>query len=319
MADASKLVLQEQKQKEWRNTLAAVGDELVNQEQKQKEQRQRLVEYASDLGKQELRQNKQQKKLTADISELHKQEKRYKKLKRNKLKQKWEQKSVEPKILGSKLNESGTIQKWDKWDIGELQRQGQEELTDLELPSFFELKYEEIDADQSAPEVQAQNYSMNTVQKDGTQVDVSAPQGENNPAQEHRPQQNRAQVKSQEKRLMKEAHESEAQERSQEHGVQERGREHQTQENGQEDRAYEDAAHNDKTQGGRQVDEAQDVVHEDKAHKEGQDGGVYEDEVQEYWAQKCWEMTEVSDNDAALWAQWMGRTKTCEKGQVSMA
>jgi len=56
-----------------------------------------------------LRQNKQQKKLTNNISELHKQDKRYKQLKRDKLKQKREQKSVEPKILEDKLNKLGTI------------------------------------------------------------------------------------------------------------------------------------------------------------------------------------------------------------------
>jgi len=119
-ADASELNIQEQKQEERRHTLAAVADELVNQEQRQKEQRQKLAEYAIDLGKQELRQNKQREKLTVDISELHKQEERYKGLKRDELKQKREQKSVEPEILGSELNESGTILDRDERDIGDL-------------------------------------------------------------------------------------------------------------------------------------------------------------------------------------------------------
>jgi len=79
----------------------------VSQEQRQKEEQQKLAEFASDLGKQGLRQNEQRKKLTAN-SELHKQEERHK-LKRDKLKQKREQKSVEPKVLGSKQDESGTI------------------------------------------------------------------------------------------------------------------------------------------------------------------------------------------------------------------
>ncbi len=135
--------------------------------------------------------------------------------------------------MGSKLGELETIQERDERDIGELQRQGQEELADLELPSALELEYGGLRADQSAPEVQAQNYSMDAVQKGGTQVDVSAPKGENSPAQEHGPQQNRAQAKGQEERLTEEAHEPEAQERDQEHGLQERGREHQAQENGQ--------------------------------------------------------------------------------------
>ncbi len=118
-ADASELVLQEQKQEERRNALAAVADELVSQEQRQKEEQQKLAEFASDLGKQGLRQNEQRKKLTADISELHKQEKHHK-LKRDKLKQKREQKSVELKVLGSKQDESGTIQERDERDMGEL-------------------------------------------------------------------------------------------------------------------------------------------------------------------------------------------------------
>ena len=41
-----------------------------------------------------------------DTSELHKEEKCLKKLKKNKLKQKLEQKSMKLKILKSKLNES---------------------------------------------------------------------------------------------------------------------------------------------------------------------------------------------------------------------
>ncbi len=335
-ADASELVLQEEKQEERRNTLAAVADELVNQEQRQKEQRQKLAEYASDLEKQELRQKEQRKKLTADTSELHKQEKRLKKLKKDKLKQKREQKSVEPEIFGSKLDEPGTIQERDERDMAELQRQGQEELADLELPSPLELEYGGIDADRSVPEVRAQNYSMDAVQKGGTQVDVSAPKSANSPAQEHRPQQDRAQRKGQEERLTEEAHEPEAQGSGQEHGVQERVHEHQTQENGQEDRAhgdgayedgahedgvhevgaYEDAAHDDKTQGRRQADEAQEVVREDKAHKEGQDCGTYEDNVREYRARKRRVMTEESDDSAALRAQQLreGR-KPVEKGK----
>ena len=330
-ADASELLLQEQKQEERRNTLAAVADELGNQEQRQKEQRQKLAEYVSDLEKQELKHKEQRKKLTADTSELHNQEKRLKKLKKDKLKQKRGQKSVEPKILGSKLDESGTIQERDERDMAELQRQGQEELADLELPSPLELEYGGIDADRSVPEVRAQKYLINAVQKGGTQVDVPASKGENSPVQEYGPQQDIVQGKGQKERLTEEAHEPEAQGSGQEYGVQERVHEHQTQENGQEDRAhgdgahedgahevgvYEDAAHNDKVQGGVQADEAQEVVREDKAHKEGQDCSTYEDDVREYRARKRRVMTEESDDGAALRAQQVreGR-KPVEKGK----
>ena len=68
-------------------------------------------------------------------------------LKKDKLKQKWEQKSVKLKILRSKLNKLETIKKWNEWDMKKLQRQDQEELIDLELSSFLELEYEEIDVD----------------------------------------------------------------------------------------------------------------------------------------------------------------------------
>lgn len=86
--------------------------------------------------------------------------------------------------MRSKLDESGTIQERDEQDMAELQRQGREELADLELPSPFELEYGGIDADGSVPEVRVQDYSMDVVQKGGTQVDVSAPKGENSPVSE---------------------------------------------------------------------------------------------------------------------------------------
>lgn len=109
--------------------------------------------------------------------------------------------SVKPKILRSELDESRTIQEPDESDVGELQRQGQqeEELADLELPSLLELDYGGIDAE-SAPGVRAQSYSMDAIQKGGTQVSVSTFKVDNSPAQEHRPQQKRAQMNGQEER-----------------------------------------------------------------------------------------------------------------------
>ncbi len=94
------------------------------------------------------------------------------------------------------------------------------------------------------------------------------------------------------------------------------------QENEQEDRAYENAAYNNKTEGNRQVNEAQGVVQKVKAHKKEQDDDVYENDVWEYWLLS----TKVLSND---WREWWWcstlsttgteRTKTCEKEQVSMA
>jgi len=52
---------------------------------------------------------------------------------------------VKSEILRSKLNKLRTILERDERDIGNLQRQDQEELTDLELPSFLELEYKGID------------------------------------------------------------------------------------------------------------------------------------------------------------------------------
>ena len=53
---------------------------------------------------------------------MHKQEKSFKKLKKNKLKQKQEQKNLKLNILKIKLNESKTIQKQDERDVTKLQR-----------------------------------------------------------------------------------------------------------------------------------------------------------------------------------------------------
>jgi len=234
------------------------------------------------------------------------------------LKQKREQKSVKPKILGSELNELETNLERDERDIDELQRRDQEELANLELSSFLKLEYKEIDVDQNVSKVQAQNYSIDAIQKDNTQVSVSTPKDENSPTQEHEPQQNRAQVKGQEKRLTKEAHETKVQERSQEHEVQERGHEHQKQENEQEDKAhenevhengfheneaYKDAAHNDKIQGDRQANEAQEIVQKNKAYKKGQDNDAYKNDVREYRARKRRMITKENDDNAALRTQ----------------
>lgn len=72
-------------------------------------------------------------------------------------------------------------------------------------------------------------------------MDISVPKGKNSPAQEHRPQQDRAQVKGQEERLTEKAHKPEAEE----YGVQEGEHKHQTQKNGQEDRVHRDGAYGD--------------------------------------------------------------------------
>ncbi len=82
------------------------------------------------------------------------------------------------------------------------------------------------------------------------------------------------------------------------------------------DGANDDAAHNDKAQGGRQADEAQEVVQEGKARKGEQDGGAYEDDVREYRVRKRRTMTEESDDGAALRAQQVreGRNPV-EKGK----
>ena len=327
--EETQLMSRKRKQEEQQQTLAEIAGELMNQEQRQEEQRQKLAECASDLKNQELRQNEQRQKLTTDINKLNKQEKRYKKLK-DKLKKKREQKKVEQKVLGSKQDESGTIQERDERDTGELQRRGQEELADLELPSTSELEHDGVYNDQSTSEVRAEKYSMNVLQKGGTQVDVSASKGENSPTQDDEPQEDRAredgaQVKGQYERQKEESqrdrlYDAEAQERGHEHAVQNREHEHQTQEEGQEDRAhegvYEDAVPDDKVQGSTQADEAQEAVQEDKAHKDGQDGGVSEDDVRRYGAQKRRVMTEESDDGAALRAQQIreGR-KPVEKGK----
>jgi len=156
---ASELNRQEQKQGERRQALATVADELVNQEQRQEEQRKNLAEYASDLKNQTLRQNEQLQTLTENKCQ--------KELKRNKLKQKREH--VEQKVLGSKQDKPGAIQEREEPDIDELQRQG------LKSSPSLELEHGGVYADPNTYEVRAKNFSIDAVQKGGTQVSVSAP------------------------------------------------------------------------------------------------------------------------------------------------
>ena len=319
--EESKLINWKQKQEEQRQTLATVANELVNQEQRQEEQRKNLAEYASDLKNQTLRHNEQRQKLTANISELNKQEKRQKKLKRDKLRQKRELKSVEQKVLGSKQNKPEAIQEREEPDIEKLQRQGQDGLTDLKSSPSLEPEHEGV-SDQITYEVRAKNYSIDAVQKGGTQVGVSAPKGENSSAKDHGLQQDGtqedgAQEQVQEGRQNEEAKEdrlykAEAQENeANEIRAEERGREHRVQEDGQEDEAHEAGARNDMAQGGTQADGAQEAGQEDKAHKNGQDGGAYE-----YQASKRRAVTEESEDGGALRAQQVreGR-KPVEKGK----
>lgn len=275
------------------------------------------MKYASDLKNQTLRHNEQRQKLTTNISELNKQEKRQKKLRRNKLKQKRELKSVKQKVLESKQNKPEAIQKREKSDIDELQRQNQDELTDLKSSSSLELEHEEVYADQLTYEVRAENYSIDAIQKGGTQVGVSAFKGENSSAQDHESQQNEAQEQVQENRQNEKVKENrlykaEAQENeANEIRAEERKQEHRVQENGQANEAHEAEARNDMAQGGSQADEAQEAGQKDKAHKNRQDGEVYE-----YRASKRRVVTEESEDDEALRAQQVreGR-KPVEKGK----
>lgn len=275
------------------------------------------MKYASDLKNQTLRHNEQRQKLTTNISELNKQEKRQKKLRRNKLKQKRELKSVKQKMLESKQNKSETIQKREKSDIDELQRQNQDELTDLKSSSSLELKHEEVYADQLTYEVRAKNYSIDAIQKDDTQVDVSAFKDENSSAQDHESQQNEAQEQVQENRQNEKVKENrlyktEAQENeANEIRAEERGQEHRVQENDQANEAHETEARNDMAQGDSQADEAQEAEQKNKAHKNRQD-----DEVYEYRASKRRVVTEESEDDEALRAQQVRKgRKLVEKGK----
>jgi len=68
---------------------------------------------------------------------------------------------VEQNLLGSKQDESGTIRERDERDIGELQRQSQEE-PDLEFRSPLELEHEGVYADQSTAAVMTENTNGTT-------------------------------------------------------------------------------------------------------------------------------------------------------------
>ncbi|KAL9040154.1 MAG: hypothetical protein Q9214_004598, partial [Letrouitia sp. 1 TL-2023] len=236
-----------------------------------------------------------------------------------------EQKNMGSKVLEGELDESVIFQEHDEQDMEELQRQGQEELADLEFPFPSELEFGRLDADQSAPKIPAQNCSNEAIQKSDTQTDVSVSKSGNSPAQGSGRQRDRSQVKGQDERLMKQVHEPEAR-AGQGHGKQEQGHELQTQENRQDgrghwheaneegdhkDETYEDVAHNDKVEGYRQVDEAQEVVQEDEAYKEGQVIGPHGDNVQDYRARERRE----SDGEALRSQQVRAGRKPVERGK----
>lgn len=220
--------------------------------------------------------------------------------------------------MGSKQDGTGIFQEREEQDIGELQRQGQDELADLESSPPLELEHGGVHADQNIHEIRAENYSVDETQEGVIQVGVSTPKSENSPAQDHEPQQDGTQ-------------EDAAQEQVQEHAAKKirghgRGQEHRTQEDRQEERAHEDGTHedgaySDMAQGVWQADRAQETGQEDEAHKDGQDGGAYEDNVREYRARKRRVVTEDSDDGGALRAQQVreGRKLVDKQRQVSTA
>ena len=120
-SEAVVLEKKEQEQEQMYQKLTKDANALREQEQKRKEQRHALAREGKELLNRKQRQKEQQETLAADASEL---------------------------------DESATMQELDERDMAELQRQVQEELADLELPSPLELEYGGINADQTVPEIQ---------------------------------------------------------------------------------------------------------------------------------------------------------------------
>ncbi len=156
--------------------LAAVASQLVEQGQRHEDHRQKLAEYPIDPKHQGPRQNEQRQRHTIDIGDQERDE-------RN---------TVQQRVVANDQDELGIIigpGEWDERDVGELQRQGQEE---LEPPSPVELEYEGVYADQKTKEVQQEYSSLTAIQKGGSETDFSAPKDQLDPAQTHITQEDRA-------------------------------------------------------------------------------------------------------------------------------
>jgi len=355
LCDVSTLEKQEQEQEQYRQKLAGAASALREQEQEQECRRQKLISDASTLKEQEQQQEQMYQKLTVEANVLREQEQGREEQRQNLATEEsklinWKQKQEEQRQTlaahASELNRQEQKQEERRQALAAVadelvnQEQRQEEqrknlaeyASDLKSSPPLELEHGGVYADQITYEVRAKDYSIDAVQKGGTQVRVSAPKGENSPAQDHGPQQDGAQEQVQEDRQNEEAKEdrlykAEAQENgANEIRAEERGQEHRVQEDGQADGAHEGetregganeggaheaGARNDMAQGGSQTDGAQEAGQEDKAHKDRQDGGAYE-----YRASKRRVVTEESEDGGALRAQQVreGR-KPVEKGK----
>ena len=293
-ANACELNEEEQRQEERRQELATIANELTNQENRQKEQRETLAREASNLKDQEFRQSERKQKLMTEINKLNKQEKRHEELRRNEMKQKQKRKAS-----GSKYDESGIFQVQDEREIGELQRQSQEELADLDFSSPFKFKDGGVHTDQSKVK-QLQDKSAET----GLQENVLAPTDEDIPRQERGPRLRG----SQGDRL----HEIETLRGNQGDRVQE-GKAHESQEDRQENRAHEKRFNDHTTGEGGNTDGAREGVHEDVTQNDEWKERVSEEEVQQFQAQKRRVTSDESDEGETLRA-WEGR-KPMEKGK----
>ncbi len=287
--DETRLVIWKQTQEE------QLAGEIVSQDQRQEDQR---LKYASDLKNQGTRHNQQLQKFIADRNATNKPDKRQRKERRDKLKQKRGQKSVAQIGLGSKQDESEIAQEREEQDIGNLQRQGQDEQADLESSPPLELEHRGVYVNRNPHEVQVETYSV-AVEKGGTQMAVPAPRDDDGPQQDgtqEQVQEGRQNKEAQEDNLCEaetqenEGNEIRAQRRGKEHGVQETGEERQTGEDG-------GGAHNDIIQDHRQAYETQEAGQEVKEHEDTQIGGE-----NQYRARKRRVVTE-DDDGAALRAQ----------------
>jgi len=170
--DASALRELEQEQERSHQKLAINAKEVTNRQEKQSKQLLALARQARELVIQEQNQNQQQQDLARKI-------KRQRRLKKDQLKQERENSNAEQRALHLEQNEPGTSLEQEERNMEDLQRQGQDELADLETPSPLELGTQASYAHQIIDEAPADNF--HEVYEDEVFEDQAAgdqPQGE---------------------------------------------------------------------------------------------------------------------------------------------
>ena len=142
---------------------------------------------ASELLKIKHKQEERQQTHAKSASKSKKQgqprrEQRQKKLVRDALKHKQEQKLLEGTEQSQQID-TQIGQEQEEQDTQELQRQDREELVGLELSSPLRLEHQGVYVDQTTSEVRV-DHSMDLIQKGNSDLDIRTPTAQESPAQE---------------------------------------------------------------------------------------------------------------------------------------